>query len=85
MRGVELTGILGHGAKLDPHGRAILQGYLEDEDAKRSSREIYALWVQAACGVLLVGGLAFHVMEVGLIGLSLLVVVTALTGINEEH
>jgi NhaB family Na+:H+ antiporter len=35
--------------------------------------------------VLLIVALALHVMEVGLIGLSLLVFVTAMTGITEEH
>jgi NhaB family Na+:H+ antiporter len=65
--------------------RAILEGYVEEEDKKRTKKEVYALWVQGTCGVLLVIGLGMHLMEVGLIGLSLLVVVTALTGINEEH
>ena len=82
---LELTGILGYGTKLDPQVRAILQGYVEEEDKKRKKKEVYALWVQGLCGVLLVIGLGMHLMEVGLIGLSLLVVVTALTGINEEH
>ena len=82
---LELTGILGYGTKLDPQVRAILQGYVEEEDRKRKKKEVYALWVQGLCGVLLVIGLGMHLMEVGLIGLSLLVVVTALTGINEEH
>lgn len=82
---LEFIGVLGYGAKLDPKVRDILHGYLEEEDAKRSKQDIYALWVQGICGVLLIFGLAFHVMEVGLIGLSLLVLVTALTGINKEH
>jgi len=82
---LELTGVLGYGTKLDPQVRAILQGYVEEEDKKRKKKEVYALWVQGLCGVLLVIGLGMHLMEVGLIGLSLLVVVTALTGINEEH
>jgi NhaB family Na+:H+ antiporter len=82
---LEFTGVLGYGTKLDPHVRAILEGYVEEEDKKRTKKEVYALWVQGTCGVLLVIGLGMHLMEVGLIGLSLLVVVTALTGINEEH
>lgn len=82
---LELTGVFGYGGKLDPQVRGILQGYIRDEDAKRSPREIYALWVQATSGVLLIAGLGLHVMEVGLIGLCLLVMVTSLTGIKEEH
>ncbi len=82
---LELTGVLGYGSKLDPQVRAILKGYVEEQDQNRRQKEVYALWVQGACGLLLIAGLAMHVMEVGLIGLCLLVVVTALTGINEEH
>jgi NhaB family Na+:H+ antiporter len=82
---LELTGKFGFGAKLDDSVRSILENYLNEEDAKRSQKEKYGLVVQGVCGVILIFGLAFHVMEVGLIGLSLLVVVTALTGINEEH
>lgn len=82
---LELTGIFGYGAKMDKTVRAILKGYVEEEDSKRSHSEIYTLWVQGISGVLLILGLGFHVMEVGLIGLCLLVLLTALTGINEEH
>lgn len=82
---LELTGVLGYGAKLDPHVRAILKGYINEQDEKRKPKEVYALYIQGICGALLIVGLALHIMEVGLIGLCLLVLVTALTGINEEH
>ncbi len=80
----ELTGTFGFGGKLEPHVREILRGYIEEENAKRTQKENYALIVQGVCAILLIFGLAFHVMEVGLIGLMLLVLVTALTGIVEE-
>lgn len=82
---LEKVGKFGYGAKLDLEVREILHGYLEEQDANRTTRETYALVIQGICGLLLIAGLAFHIMEVGLIGLSLLVLVTALTGINEEH
>ena len=82
---LELTGVLGYGGKLDPKVRGIIKDYIQEQDEKRKPREVYALIVQSACGLLLVIGLALHIMEVGLIGLCLLVAVTALTGINEEH
>jgi len=81
---VELTKTFGYGAKLEPHVRDILRGYIEKQDAERTDTEKYALIVQGICAILLIFGLAFHVMEVGLIGLMLLVVVTAFTGIIEE-
>ena len=65
---LELTGVLGYGAKLDPKVRAILKNYIQEQDEKRKPREVYALIVQSACGLLLVIGLALHIMEVGLIG-----------------
>jgi NhaB family Na+:H+ antiporter len=81
---VELTGTFGYGAKLQPHVRSILKGYIEKEDAERTDKEKYALVIQGVCAVMLIFGLAFHIMEVGLIGLMLLVIVTAFTGITEE-
>ena len=81
---VELTKTFGYGAKLQPHVRGILKGYIEKQDAERTGKEKYALVVQGICAALLIFGLAFHVMEVGLIGLTLLVVVTAFTGVIEE-
>ena len=82
---LELTGVLGYGGKLDPQVRSILKGYIQQQDEKRTQREVYGIIIQGICGVLLVVGLALHIMEVGLIGLCLLVTVTALTGIKEEH
>ncbi len=81
---VEMTSTFGYGSKLQPHVRAILKGYIEEEDAKRTDKEKYALVVQGICAIMLIFGLAFHIMEVGLIGLMLLVIVTAFTGITEE-
>ncbi len=81
---VELTGTFGFDAKLEPHVRNILKGYIEAENAKRTQKDNYALIVQGICAILLILGLAFHVMEVGLIGLMLLVLVTALSDIVEE-
>ncbi|MCB1582308.1 MAG: sodium/proton antiporter NhaB [Marinicella sp.] len=82
---LEVTGKFGFGAKLDDGVRTILENYLKAEDEKRTKKETYALIVQGICGLLLIVGLAMHLMQPGMIGLVLLVVVTAMTGINEEH
>ncbi len=82
---LELTGKFGFGAKLDDDVRNILESYLKEQDEKRTSKDNYSLVVQGICGVLLIVGLYLHIMEVGLVGLSLLVVITALTGVTEEH
>jgi NhaB family Na+:H+ antiporter len=82
---MEYLGWFGYGTKLAPDVRDILSGYLQDEDDGRSPRDRYALVIQAIAGLVLIVGLAFHIMEVGLLGLFLLVAVTALSGITEEH
>lgn len=82
---LEVTGICGYGRKLDPGVRKILESFLQEEDAKRKPKERYALIIQGICGLALIIALALHVMEVGLIGLSLLVILTATTGITDEH
>lgn len=82
---VEMTKTFGFGAKLDDGVRKILKNYMLEEDSKRTNKDNYALIIQAISAVLLIAGLALHVMEVGLIGLSLLVFVTAMTGVTEEH
>ncbi|VAW35885.1 Na+/H+ antiporter NhaB [hydrothermal vent metagenome] len=82
---VELTKTFGFGTKLTPEIRNILKEHFVEEDKKRSAKEKYALIVQGLSGLLLIVGLALHIMEVGLIGLSLLVIVTALTGVTNEH
>ena len=82
---VEMTKTFGFGAKLDSGVREILQNYINEENEKRTHREKYALIIQGVGGILLIVGLATHVMIPGLIGLSLLVLVTAFTGITEEH
>ncbi len=51
----------------------------------RTAAQRWNLWVQAIAVLILVLALAFHVAEIGLIGLLVIVFVTAFTGIVEEH
>lgn len=82
---LEVTGTFGFGAKLPAQVRDIIQGFLEEEDAKRTGSEKYALVVQAISAVFLIVALAFHLAPVGLIGLTIIVLQTAFTGITDEH
>ncbi|CAJ2376747.1 MAG: Na(+):H(+) antiporter NhaB [Arenicellales bacterium IbO2] len=75
----------GFGVELPEHARAILEQYSREEDEKRSAAERYDIRVQAAAAVFLVIALAFHLAPVGLIGLAIIVLQTAFTGITEEH
>jgi len=82
---LELTGWFGYGAKLPPTVLQILTDFEAHEDAKRTRAETVNLWVQAAVALWLVIGLMFHLAAVGLIGLSVIVLATAFTGVIEEH
>jgi NhaB family Na+:H+ antiporter len=82
---VEKFKLFGFGGQLDPNVRKILKGYLTKQDDKRTRKEKYALVVQGICAILLIYGLYAHIMQPGLIGLALMVVVTSFTGITEEH
>lgn len=75
----------GFGTTLPADVRAILEQYSAQQDETRSASETYDIKVQAAAGVFLIVALAFHLAPVGLIGLSIIVLQTALTGITEEH
>jgi NhaB family Na+:H+ antiporter len=76
--------LFGYGAKLPDPVRRVLEEFNAEETAKRTLREKAALVVQACVAVFLVVGLAFHLAEVGIIGLAVIVLATAFTGIVEE-
>jgi len=78
-------GWFGYGAPLPARVRKELVAWADDQAARRTPAQRWNLWVQATGVVVLVLALAFHVAEVGLIGLLLIVFVTAFTGIVEEH
>jgi len=82
---VEKFRILGYGTEMPKAARRILEEYDRLEDEKRTSRHKAALVVQALVALFLVVALAFHLAEVGLIGLAVIVLATAFTGIIEEH
>jgi len=82
---LEVMKKFGFGAELPTQVRAIIQGFLEDEDEKRTDAQKYALIVQAVSALFLIVALAFHLAPVGLIGLTIIVLQTAFTGIIDEH
>lgn len=82
---LEKIKIAGFGQELPPVVRQIIEGYTQEEDAKRTKKQQYGLKVQAVAGVLLIIGLALHVAPVGFIGLGLIIFQTAFMGVTEEH
>ena len=74
-----------HGAQLPDAVRGILVDYNRQMDQERTNRDNARLAVQALIGVWLVIGLALHLASVGLIGLSVIVLATSMSGVIEEH
>ena len=82
---LEQIKILGYGAVLPERVRSILTDFDKAESARRSDSDKAKLAVQAICGLILIWALANHVAEVGLIGLTIIVLQTAFNGVIEEH
>lgn len=81
---LELTGWFGYGAKLPDDVRRVLEDYAADQAKNRTDKEKASLAVQGIVAVLLVLGLAFHVAAVGLVGLSIIILLTTFNGITRE-
>ena len=75
----------GYGPTIPAPVLEVLVEYDVEQTAKRTRQEKARLVIQAIAAVFLVFALGFHVAEIGLIGLSIIVLQTALNGIVEEH
>ncbi|MCR9279130.1 MAG: sodium/proton antiporter NhaB [Pseudomonadaceae bacterium] len=82
---LEKTKIAGYGATLPDAVRHILEDFDREEAEARTDRDRAQLVIQGIAAVVLVFALAFHVAEVGLIGLLIIVLQTAFNGVVEEH
>ncbi len=82
---VEKLRWFGYGMELPPHVRAVLEDFTRAERDNRTAHDRALLVVQALAALSLVAALAFHVAAIGLVGLALIVITTAFTGVNEEH
>jgi len=75
----------GYGAKLSETVASILTEYDAEQNANRDTEMDAKLMVQTLVGIILIVSLAFHVASVGLVGLMVIVLLTAFNGIVEEH
>jgi NhaB family Na+:H+ antiporter len=82
---VEQFRVFGYGAELPDPVRTVLEDFARAERDNRTVNDRALLITQAGAALLLVAGLAFHVAAVGLVGLALIVLATAFTGVTEEH
>ncbi|WP_219704134.1 sodium/proton antiporter NhaB [Marinomonas lutimaris] len=74
-----------YGAHLPENVRNILKNFEEEESKKSTNKHKAQLIVQGIVAIVLILSLAFHVAEVGLVGLMVIVLLTAFNGITEEH
>ena len=82
---VETTKILGYGYRLPDNVRKVLEAEVRKTSETMDSKTIGRFIVEALAGIFLILALAFHLAEVGLVGLTIIILVTAFTGITEEH
>jgi NhaB family Na+:H+ antiporter len=81
---VEQFKVFGFGATMPLSIRQIITVHDVEQAAKHDTAKTLRLAFQGVAAVFLVCGLGFHIAEVGLIGLSIIVFTTAFTGIVEE-
>lgn len=82
---LEKTKLFGYGALLPESVREILKIFDEEEDKRSTKVHKAQLLIQAIVAIILIASLALHIAEVGLIGLMIIVLLTAFNGITEEH
>ena len=82
---VEKFKIFGYGAELPDTVREVLHDFAAAQTERRTRKDNAKLVVQAVVALLLVIGLALHLAQVGIMGLMVIVLATAFTGVTEEH
>jgi NhaB family Na+:H+ antiporter len=82
---VEKFKIFGYGDQLPDNVYDIIAEYDKAETAKRTKHQLTQLWVQGAAAGFLAVALALHLAPVGLIGLTIIILQTALNGITKEQ
>jgi len=82
---LEKTKIMGYGAQLPETVRKVLEDKVKEDMEKIDAQGKARLVTQGIIGILLIVSLALHVAEVGVIGLMIIVLLTAFNGVISEH
>jgi len=82
---LEKTKTFGFGVPLPENVRIILVGFDANQTENRTNEDVAKLWIQGITAVFLCFALGFHLAEVGVIGLTVIVLATAFNGVTEEH
>jgi len=81
---VERLAWFSYGTPMPVSVRGVLEEFERQESAQMTPKHRQVIIVQAAVALLLVAALALHIAEVGVIGLMIIVVATAFTGVVDE-
>ena len=82
---IERFSIAGFGSQLPDNIREIFNEYSIYRNGSITSKDKAELLIESLVALFLVIALAFHLAAVGLIGLSVIILLTAFKGITEEH
>ena len=82
---IEKFSIAGFGSQLSPNIRNIFNEYADYRNQNITAKDKAELLIESLVLVFLVVALAFHLAAVGLIGLAVIILLTSLKGITEEH
>lgn len=81
----EVTKIFGYGYQMPDNVRQVLEAEVKKTSENMDTKTIARYIVEAIAGVFLIIALALHLAEVGLVGLTIIILVTSFTGVIEEH
>lgn len=82
---LEVTKIFGYGCAMPERVLNVLREFDEHETKNLTARDKSKLIMQAVAALFLVVALAAHLAQVGIVGLSIIVIQTAFNGVTEEH
>jgi len=81
---LEVTKFWGYGYQLPVSVREVMEDDVKAKDAAMDTRGRVRMIIMGVCGVLLIFSLALHLAEVGIIGLMIIILLTAFNGVVEE-
>ncbi|HDL1112654.1 TPA: sodium/proton antiporter NhaB [Mannheimia haemolytica] len=82
---VEKYKLFGYGDRLPSKVWLVLARYSQLKEQKMTKQDRLKMLVQAIAGIWLIIGLALHLADVGIIGLTIIIICTAFCGITDEH
>lgn len=82
---LEITKKIGYGYQLPDSVRKVLEDNVKEQAKSLTTADKWLLVVQLLVGIFLIVALAMHLAEVGLIGLTVIILLTAFMGVVDEH